>query len=117
MTITPLLTVAVKNSGISPNPNPIPYGGLPVNCPGGHVSEDVVLPAATSNAQLPFPAGVTTAAILIIQALTTTDLVVTYKGQTMSVPVGQPVIFYGVTQSNVTVSTTLGGEILCTVGG
>lgn len=117
VTITPKLTVAVQDSGITADPNPMDFGGEDILCATGALAEDVALAAGASAVAVPLPAGVTTAAVLIVRPTTIADLVVAFKGQTMSVPVGQPAAFYGVAAGDVTLSSALGGQVTALVGG
>lgn len=119
--ITPAATIAIKDSGISPNPNPIPLAACSISCPIGALSQDVVLPAATSNAPVPFPSGVTTAKIIALYTATVTDLVVkiTISAQVVNlpVPVNQPLFLYNLTSAQIAISSVLGGKLTCVVGG
>lgn len=117
ITITPAATVAVKDSAISPNPNPIQFGGVTVNCPVGAMSQDVILAAASANVPLTFPVGVPTAAILAIYASGAADLIVKVSGQALTVPINQPLFLYSVAAANISVSSVLGGKITYVVGG
>ena len=117
ITVTPGSTVALKDTGLSPNPNPVPFGGIAVDCPVGALSQDVTLPASTADEALPFPVGVTTAAILAIYAVTTADLVVTVGTQDLTVPLGQPLFLYDVAAADIAVSSVLGGKLTYVVGG
>lgn len=119
--ITPAATVAIKDSGITPNPNPVPFAGSALSCNIGALSQDVVLAAATSNASLPFPSGVTTAKIIALCAATVTDLVVTVtiSGQSvnLALPVNQPIFLYNLTSAQIKISSVLGGKLTCVLGG
>lgn len=115
--ITPTAAVALKDAGVSANPNPVPFGGLAVKCPVGALAADVVLAAATSERALPFPVGVTTAAFLAVLAVDVADLVVSYGAQDLAVPLGQPLFLYGAAAADVSVSSVLGGKIAYVVGG
>lgn len=110
-------SLALKDSAISANPNPLPIVGTFVTCPAGALAQDTVLAAASSNVALPFPVGVTTAAVLVIVAQTTADLIVKVSGQALTVPIGQPLFLYSVAASAVSVSSVLGGKITVVVGG
>lgn len=116
-TITPAATLAIKDSGISPNPNPVPFAGSAIKCPVGALSQDVELAEDTSAAALPFPTGVTTAKVLAIYAANISDLVVTVSGVDLSVPVEQPLFLYNVAAVNVSVSSVLGGKLTMVAGG
>ncbi|MES2155471.1 MAG: hypothetical protein V4510_10085 [bacterium] len=116
-TITPAATLSLKDTSLSPNPNPVPFAGVGVVCPVGALAQDVVLPAATAGASLPFPSGVTTGKIVALYAATLADLIVTYKGQTHAVPLGQPFFLYNALASDITISTAIGGKLTCVVGG
>lgn len=117
ITITPAATIAIKDSGISPNPNPVPFAGIPINCPAGAMAQDVLLAANTAAAPLPFPLALATAAFLAIYAATTTDLIVTVDGTDLNVPLEQPLFLYGVAAADISVSTVKGGKITYLVGG
>lgn len=117
ITLTPGATWASDDPTVAPDPNPRAFGGVDVRCPTGALSLEVALPAATSHAQIPFPPGVTTAGFLGLWASQVADLVVTYKGQNMGIPAGQPAFFYGVGPTDVTVSTAGGGTLAAVVGG
>jgi hypothetical protein len=116
-TITPGSTLTVKDTNISANPNPVPFGGIAVSCPVGMLGQDVILPASTVDEALSFPVGLATAAILCILAVTTTDLIVKVDTVSLSVPLGQPLFLYGVAAADISVSSALGGKITYTVGG
>lgn len=109
--------LSIKDSGISANPNPLQPVGTFVACPTGALAQDVQLAAASSNVALPFPVGLATAAVVVVVAATTADLVVKVSGQALTVPIGQPLFLYGVAASAVSVSTVLGGKITVLVGG
>lgn len=87
--------------------------------PVGAVAEQLTLPASTSQLLLPLPAGVTTAAFVIIQSVTTSDLTAqlsTASGSTvLSVPAYGVLVLYGV--STLYVSSTLGGVANVYIGG
>lgn len=117
ITITPAATLAVKDSAISPNPNPVPFPGCGVSCPVGALSQDVKLAAATVAAALPFPIGVTTAKVLALFTASVADLVVTVDGTDLEVPVNQPFFLYNVAAADVAVSSVLGGNLTYVVGG
>lgn len=117
ITITPAATLAIKDAGISPNPNPVPFAGCSISCPIGALSQDVTLAAETEDAALPFPSGVTTAKILAIYAARITDLIVTYDGTDHAVPVNQPFFLYNVAAADIVISSVLGGKLTCVVGG
>ncbi len=117
ITITPAATLAIKDSGLTPNPNPIPFAGASISCPGGAMAQDVTLAAATSAAALPFPIGVATAKVLAIYAARVTDLIVTFDGTDHEVPSGQPLFLYNVAAVDVSVSSVLGGKLTYVVGG
>lgn len=116
-TITPAATIAIKDSGISPNPNPVPFAGCAIKCPVGALAQDVELPENTVNAALPFPSGVTTAKVLAIYAAHVHDLVVTVDGTELDVPIQQPLFLYNVAAADVSVSSVLGGKFTMVVGG
>jgi hypothetical protein len=116
-TITPAATLALKDTTLSPNPNPVTFAGQPVDCPVGAMIQDVTLPASTSEEAIPYPFGVTTAAILAICPVTITDLIVTLNAEDLSVPLGQPLFLYGVAAADVSVSSVLGGKVTFAVGG
>lgn len=117
ITVTPAATIALKDSGLSPNPNPVPFGGLAVNCPKGALVQDVVLVANSSDVTLTFPVGVTTAAVLAILAADVSDLVVTNDGVDLTVPLGQPLLLYSVAAADISVSSVKGGKVTYVVGG
>lgn len=120
-TITPAATLAIKDTTLSPNPNPVPFAGSALSCAIGALAQDVVLPAATSAAALPFPSGVTTAKVIALYAATTTDLIVTVtisaQSVALPVPVNQPLFLYNLTAAQVRIASVLGGRITVVVGG
>lgn len=115
--ITPSAAISIKDSEISPNPNPIPLPGTAIACPTGTLVQEMTLPAATSNISLPFPAGVTTAAIIIFYPVLCPDLVVTFGGQVVAVPIGCPFFLYAIAGDEFVISSVKGGKILYSVGG
>ena len=117
ITITPAATLAIKDSSLSQHPNPVPFAGTGVICPTGALAQDVILPAATVAATIPFPLGVTTAKVLAIFPATATDLVVTYKGDAHAVPLQQPFFLYDAAAADLSISTALGGKVSIVVGG
>ena len=117
ITITPAATVALRDTGITPNPNPVPFGGLAVSCPTGANVQDVILAAISVNVALPFPIGLTTAAIIGIFASEAADLIVTVSGVDFSVPLEQPFFLYDVAAADISFSSVLGGKITYLVGG
>lgn len=117
ITIIPAATLAIKDSSISPNPNPVPFAGSGVVCDVGALSQDVLLPAATSNAALPFPSGVTTAKVLAIFAASVADLIVKVGVISLEVPLEQPLFLYNVAAADISVSSALGGKLTMVVGG
>lgn len=117
ITVTPSATIALKDTGISPNPNPVPFAGAGVTCPKGTIAQDVGLAAASSNVPIPAPTGVTTFKILAIYPSTAADLIVTVGGQNFPVPVNQPFFVYNRLVADVSVSSVLGGKFVCVVGG
>jgi hypothetical protein len=117
ITVTPAVSVSTKDSALSPFPSEPMLGGQPVACAKGGMGQDVALAAGSSGVSLPFPVGVTTAAIVAIVASGAADLIVNYKGQPHVVPLGQAWFGYTVLASDLTVSTVLGGSIQYVVGG
>lgn len=121
ITVTPAATLAIKDASISPNPNPVPFAGTTISCPVGALSQDVTLAAATVDAALPFPSGVTTAKILAIYAQTVPDLIVKVLNGAdeveLEVPVNQPLFLYNVAAADVSISSVLGGKLTAVVGG
>lgn len=117
ITVTPGATISSKDSGISADPNEIPFGGSAIKCPAGVMAQDVVLAAASSNVALTFPVGLSTAAFLAINAVNISDLIVKVSGQSLTVPIGQPLFLYNVAASAISVSSVLGGKIAYVVGG
>ncbi len=116
ISITPAVTIALKDSGLSPNPNPVPFGGALIQCETGALVQDVTLPESSEDVELTFPVGVTTAAILAIYAATATDLVVTNDGVELAVPLGQTLFLYDVAAADITVDSALGGKLTYVVG-
>jgi len=124
VTINPSIQVLVNDPATNPTQNVAAQtGNIGILCTNsGAAMQDVVLPAATSALALPFPIGVTTALVLYVAAITTTDLIVniTLGGHTVSlppIPQGQGMIFYGLTAVQITLSSALGGQIQYAVGG
>lgn len=124
VTINPSIQILVNDPATNPTQNVATQtGNIGILCTNsGATMQDVVLPAATSALALPFPIGVTTALVLYIAAITTTDLVVniTLGGHTVSlppIPQGQGVVLYGLTSSQISISSVLGGQIQFAVGG
>jgi len=115
--ITPSATLALKDTSLSPNPNPVPFAGVLVTCPLGAMSQDVDLAAASTAVALPFPIGVTTAKVLAIFPKTVPDLVVTVDGVEHEVPLQQPFFLYNVAAADVSVTSVLGGKLTSVVGG
>ena len=112
------LALAIQDTAISPNANPLPAVGTWVSAPNGTQASDIVLAAASSNVAIPFPIGVTTAAVLVIVAENIADLIVKIGGVAMPVlPAGQPLILYGYTASALSLSSVLGGHVTILVGG
>ena len=116
---TPLVQVTLAAAYLGASSfGPIQSGGLPLYCPNGVDGQVATLPASTSGLALAFPAGVTTSVFIFIAADTTTDLIITVKGQVLPVlPQGQGMIFYGLTSANISLASALGGQIRYTVGG
>lgn len=94
-------------------------GGLGFPCPTGVLSQVTTLAAASSNVPLTFPTGVTTAAVIYIAAITTTDLIVKVGATPVSltVPAKQFIVLYSLTSAVVSLSTVLGGDVQYAVGG
>lgn len=117
ITVTPQVTVFTKDPSVQAQPAPTVLCGTDISCDKGALFVNDVLPAATSAAALPFPPGVSTAKVLVIVPLSAPDLVVTYKGQAIPVPVKQPLFLYGLAAADVSVSTVAGGQVAYLVGG
>ena len=117
ISITPAATIAIFDSELSPDPNPVDFGGVCVECPIGQSGQDVNLSPGASGVSLPFPIGLTTAAILAIRSFDTPDLIVTVDGVDHDVPIGQPFFLYNVAGASVTVGSVLGGKVTFVVGG
>lgn len=121
ISITPAATLALKDTSLTPNPNPVAFAGAAIACPVGALSQDVVLPAATSAAALPFPSGVTTAKVLALYPASIVDLVVTITVGSDSIDLdvlaGQPLFLYNVAAASISVSSVLGGKLSVVVGG
>ncbi len=124
VTINPSIQILVNDPATNPTQNVAAQtGNIGILCTNsGATMQDVVLPAATSALALPFPINVTTALVLYIAAITTTDLVVniTLGGHTVSlppIPQGQGIVLYGLTSSQISISSVLGGQIQFAVGG
>lgn len=116
-TIVPAATIALKDTTLSPNPNPVQFAGCGVKCPTGALAQDVKLAAATVAAALPFPVGVTTAKVIAIFPANISDLIVTYDGTDLEVPIQQPLFLYNVAAADLSVSSVLGGKLTYVVGG
>jgi len=116
---TPAIQVTLTGPSLnSPSAPPLQSGGLPLYCPNGVDGQAATLPASTSGLALAFPVGVTAAVFIFIAADTTTDLIVTVKGQALPVlPQGQGMILYGLTTSQISLASALGGLIRYAVGG
>lgn len=117
ITISPAIQVTSKDTSLSPFPQPPLTAGAGVRCPSGQLGGTVTLAPGAAAIPLPFPNGVTTAAIVVIVAEGITDLVVTFKGQTKTIPAGQADLYYGVTSANLSLGSTLGGAVAVLVGG
>ena len=98
-------------------------GSYLASLPAGVAVTDMILTADTEKQALPFPNGVSTAAVAFVKAVGgsggCTDLTVqvaTAAGSTvLTVPVNAAQVFYGV--SALYVSSVLGGKIQYSVGG
>ena len=121
VTATPALQINVVDPSTNPtDPIALQACGVALYCAGGAKSELPTLPAATANLPLPFPIGITTAVYIFIGAITCTDLIVKVGSGSpvaLSVPLGQGVFFYGLTSSQITISSALGGQIQYSIGG
>lgn len=117
ITLAPGATVTWADTGITTDQNPVPFGGQAINCPTGAIAQDVQLAANASDVALPFPIGLSTAAVIGIYAVNVPDLIIKVNGQTLSVPKGQPWFGYNIASSAISVSTVSGGKITCVVGG
>ena len=120
ITITPSIVVAVVDSDTAPATDlPIPASGKGVICPSGMTTSIATLVPASALVALPFPIGVTTAKVLHIQSLLVVDLLVNVGGTPfpLPVPAGQSLTLFDILNTNVSVSSPLGGKILFSVGG
>lgn len=119
--VTPAASLSAQDSALQQVPSAIDYPGAALSCSTGLLAQDVVLAASTSNQQLPFPIGLTTAKVIAIYAVGLSDLVVTVGDgsttTTIEVPKGQPLLLYNKTASQVKLASVLGGKLACVVGG
>jgi len=94
--------------------------GVGIVCQTGVLMQDVTLAANATNVAPAFPAGVSTAAVIAVIAITTTDLTVkvgTGTPVSLSVPARQGLLLYGVASNAVTLSSVSGGQVQVAVGG
>ena len=118
ITATPALQLAIVDTNADPQEPPaLQGGGQNVNCPNSDGLQSVTLAASTSGYNLPFPAGVTTAALVFIASSTTTDLILTIGGVQQTIPYKQGTFLYGLTASQFSLGTVAGGAIRYWVGG
>ena len=122
VSITPALQISTCDPQTNPAQNIIAQtGNFSILCTNsGATMQDADLPAATSALALPFPIGVTTALVLYVAALTTTDLIVKVGAAnpvSLSVPQGQGIVLYNIASNAVTLNSVLGGQIQYVVGG
>jgi len=119
LNITPSVQLTIVDPGVPLTANPLLSGSLPLYCANGAVLQEVSLPAATASLALAFPVGVTTATVIFISSQTATDLIVKVGGTPFSLPLplGQGMLLYGLTSSQVSLNSVLGGIIQYAVGG
>src|ERR1035437_4489604 len=117
ITFTPALQIAITDPLILPQA--ASAGNQPIACPISSGLQEAVLAPGASSVALPFPIGLTTAKVIYIASLGTSDLVVNIGGTpfAMSVPACQGVFLYGLTSAQVSLSSALGGEVQFTIGG
>ncbi len=122
VTVNPSIQILVNDPATDPAQNVAAQtGNLGILCTNsGAAMQDVTLAAATTALALPFPIGVTTALVIYIAALTTTDLLVNVGASSpvsLSIPQGQGVVLYNLASNAVTLSSVLGGKIQFCVAG
>lgn len=117
---------AVQLNALDPATNPVAnlmlqVGGIGLSCQNGITMQDsVALPANSTNVALAFPIGVTTAVVIYVAAITTTDLIVKVGSGSpvsLSLPANQGMLLYGLTSAQVSLNSVLGGHIQYAVGG
>ena len=95
--------------------------GLGLSCPNGLVEVPLMtLAPASSGILIPFPNGATAAVFIAIFSITVTDLVVKTGSGLVALPVlpyGQCLVLYGLTSSQISLNSVLGGTLSVAVGG
>lgn len=118
---TPALQLSLVDPSAPLASNPFLAGGIALYCPNGVITEqEAALPASTNSLPLSFPVGASSAVFIFIAAITATDLIVKVGSGSpvsLSVPRGQGIFLYGLTSSQVSLNSVLGGTVQYSVGG
>lgn len=121
MNAFPAIQISTVDPSVSPENNIVAeVGGIGIVCQNGVLLQDVVLAANTSNLALAFPAGVTTAQIIYVSAITAADLIVKVGSGSpvsLSVPRNHGILLYGIASTAITLSSVQGGKVQYAVGG
>lgn len=117
----PAIQINTIDASVSPQNNIVAQiGGIGLTCANGVLLQDVNLAPGTSNLPLAFPAGVGAAVFIYISSITVQDLVVSAGTPTAvlpPLPYRQGMLFYGLTVSEIFLSSVMGGQVQYVVGG
>lgn len=117
----PAIQVSAVDASTSPQNNVVAQvGGIGLTCQTGILLQDVNLAPGTTNLPLAFPAGVVAAVFIYISSITVQDLIISAGTPTAvlpPLPYRQGMLFYGLTASEIFLSSVQGGQVQYVVGG
>lgn len=118
----PAVQIVTSDSAVNPQMTMIAQTqGIGLQCTNGVIfNQDMTLLPASSGIQLAFPNGASAAVFIYVFALNISDLIIKTGSGLVAMPVlpfGQGQLFYGLTVSQISLNSVLGGRVQYAVGG